>query len=380
MTHSEPPTILATHTICVEAIDFACLARTRRQLHWYLHYRKEALRKLPSSDAVRHPKTDEKRPGGTRHRLLQIARIAIIVAVAAAIIFALVNQWTAVRNTIGNMSIGALVGAFALLFVALFATLKIWHSLLGAMGISVPYHHAAPVNLVGQLGKYLPGSVWAFFIQAQLGKRYGIPRVSSFIALLLAVGVTVVTGASLGPFVASTLVPHWGSWAWMLAAGPIALVFLLPSVLTRIANIAMRAAKRPPLDAPLKPKGVLQSAVWSYVTWLLIGGHLWLLVHASGSTDPSNYFLLTAAIAIAMSAGFVAFFLPSGIGVREAMIVAVLSAGMPVGRALGIAFVSRILFTIADLAAAFSGLMVARPWRRAAEQRPSVTPMGGNLD
>lgn len=342
--------------------------------------RKEALRKLPSSDAVRHPDTDEKRAGGKRHRLLQIARIAIVVAVAAAITFALVNQWTAVRNTIGSMSIGALIGAFALLFVALFATLKIWHSLLGAMDISVPYRHAAPVNLVGQLGKYLPGSVWAFFIQARLGKRYGIPRVQSFIALLLAVGVTVVTGASLGPFVASTLVPHWGSWAWMLAAGPIALVVLLPAALTRIANLAMRAAKRPPLGEPLKLKGVLQSTLWSYVTWLLLGGHLWLLVHASGSADPSNYFLLTAAIAIAMSAGFVAFFLPSGIGVREAMIVAVLSAGMPAGRALGIAFVSRILFTVADLAAAVSGLLVARPWRRTVGQRRNATPLGESVD
>ena len=40
------------------------------------------------------------------------------------------------------------------------------------------------VFLVGQLGKYVPGSIWAYVLQMELGKRYGIARARVFAASL----------------------------------------------------------------------------------------------------------------------------------------------------------------------------------------------------
>jgi uncharacterized membrane protein YbhN (UPF0104 family) len=53
-----------------------------------------------------------------------------------------------------------------------------------------------------------------------------------------------------------------------------------------------------------------------------------------------------------MTAGFIVIVAPSGIGVREAVIVAALAPVLNTSAALAVALVLRLLFTVADLVAA----------------------------
>jgi hypothetical protein len=61
---------------------------------------------------------------------------------------------------------------------------------------------------------------------------------------------------------------------------------------------------------------------------------------------------------VAMTAGLVAFVLPSGIGARELVIVGALAAVLPYGQALAV--VSRVLFTVVELASAAAATLAAR--------------------
>jgi uncharacterized membrane protein YbhN (UPF0104 family) len=67
-------------------------------------------------------------------------------------------------------------------------------------------------------------------------------------------------------------------------------------------------------------------------------------------------FKLIGAFAVAMTVGLFAVFAPSGLGVREAVLVAallpLLGPGDGVGVALGIALASRMLFILADVVTA----------------------------
>jgi len=57
-------------------------------------------------------------------------------------------------------------------------------------------------------------------------------------------------------------------------------------------------------------------------------------------------------MALAMTVGFIVVVAPSGIGIREAIIVAVLAPVLNGPEALAVALVARLLFTLADLVAA----------------------------
>jgi uncharacterized membrane protein YbhN (UPF0104 family) len=63
---------------------------------------------------------------------------------------------------------------------------------------------------------------------------------------------------------------------------------------------------------------------------------------------------------LAMTAGLVAFFLPSGIGARELVIVGGLATVLPYGQALALAVVSRLLFTLVELTSAGAAALVVK--------------------
>lgn len=294
------------------------------------------------------------------HRLIAIARVVVFVAVIVAVVYAVSVEWSAVSKTIRSLSWKSLAAAFVAIVLGMFATVRVWEHLLAAMGIKIPYWRAAQVNLVGQLGKYLPGSVWAFVLQAQLGKRYGISRPRALVAMMLSAGVTSVAALTLAVFAVPDLAHQLGGAAWLLCVGPLALVTLYPPILTKIANVAMRLMRRPQLNKPLLGKHILWALVWALVSWVFFGAQLWLLTGSLARQPASAFAITTGAFALGMSAGFVAFVLPSGVGVREAVVVAGLAPITSAGTALALALTSRLLFTIADVTTALGALAVVR--------------------
>jgi len=293
-------------------------------------------------------------------RVFRVLRVFIVLAVVAAVVYAVNHEFHAVRATIRALSWKSLTASLAAAVLGMFATVKVWQHMLASMGTHVRYRQAAQVNLVGQLGKYLPGSLWAFVLQTQLGKRYGIPRSRALITLLLSAGITSVTAVSLGALVAGPLSHRWGGAAWLLLAGPLALVTVIPRVLTRIANLALRVLRRPQMTEQLRAGEIVRAVAWSYVSWLLFGLQLWVLTGSLAKQSLWGYVITTGAFAFAMSAGFLTFILPSGVGVREAVIVAGLAPLAAAGPALAIALTSRLLFTIADVGTALTAVAAVR--------------------
>lgn len=294
------------------------------------------------------------------HRLIQVGRVLVFLAVVAAVCYTAATEWSSVRKTIDALSWRSLIAAQAAVFIGMLLTVKVWQHLLASMGTRVKYRAAAEVNLVGQLGKYLPGSVWAFVLQTQLGKRYRIPRARALVALLLSAGVTAVTGVSLAAFVAAPLSRRWGPVLWLLALGPLTLLTLIPVVLTKISNLALRAMRKPLFEVRLIGSEILRATLWSLLSWLFFGVQLWLLMGSQSKQSLHGYLICTGAFALAMTAGFVAFILPSGVGVREAVIVTGLASLAASRPALAIALTSRLLFTIADVSTAGLALLSTR--------------------
>ena len=306
-------------------------------------------------DVARRP--PERRPAVAR--LIAAARVLVVVLVVAVVAGVVYRDWTAVSATLGQLSLGTLVLALVLAQVGLGATVMTWRHLLAALGSPLRLPHASQVFLTGQLARYLPGSVWAFLLQAQLAQRYDVPRVRSLLAVLLAVGVTTVTGLTIAVVAVPALAAEWGPATRLLLAGPLTLVFLVPRLLTLVSNAALRVLRRPRLIDPIPGRPVALAVGWAVLSWLCLGAHLWVLA-ASAGVGAAQLPLVTATFALAVCAGFLAFVLPSGVGVREAVVVAGLSTVMPAGAALALALVSRLMCTTADVLGAAGATVAAK--------------------
>jgi len=120
----------------------------------------------------------------------------------------------------------------------------------------------------------------------------------------------------------------------------------------RLVNIGPRLVRRPPVEQKVTWRGILTASGWSLASWLSHGASLWVLSVAVGAPVGESLPLCLGGIALAMAAGFLVVVAPSGIGVRELVIIASLAPVLDRPEALAVALVARLLFTVADLVAA----------------------------
>jgi hypothetical protein len=143
---------------------------------------------------------------------------------------------------------------------------------------------------------------------------------------------------------------------------PIALTCAYPPILTRLVNLALKVLRRAPLQSPLTTRKIALSLGWCAASWVLYGTHLWILASSSAGFRIGGLVECIGALALGMCAGVLVVVVPSGIGVREAVVVAALSPFMDAGVALGLALASRLVFTLCEVLA---GVIAAASGSRA---------------
>ncbi len=79
-----------------------------------------------------------------------------------------------------------------------------------------------------------------------------------------------------------------------------------------------------------------------------------MLAVSVGAPAGQSLLLCVARVPLAMIAGLVVFIAPSGLGVREAALVAALTPVLEPSQGLAVALLARLVFTAADFVAALA--------------------------
>jgi hypothetical protein len=296
-------------------------------------------------------------------RLVRVGFVAAAVALGA---YWVADHWTQVRAGLASMGFLAVAGALVAVLLALVATMQVWRVLLAALGSPLPARPAARVMFLGQLGKYLPGSIWPVVAQMELGTAHRVPRHRSASASVLTMLFCLLAGL-LAALVTLPFAPGARSYRWVFLAAPILLVCLFPQVLNRVLDRLLRLARRPPLEQPLAGRAVAGALAWALVSWVFFGLQIWLLAIRLGAPQGRAALLSVGGFAFAWCVGFVVVFVPAGAGIRDLLLIATLGPMLGVGKATAVALVSRVLMTAGDLITAGVAAALARsPGREAA--------------
>lgn len=285
-----------------------------------------------------------------RRRLTRVLlRWLMLLAVVAAFAVALGGRWRSVAQELGRLSPLALLGSGLLVLVAVPLTFRAWTAVLDDLGSPVPFAPGAKTFFVGQLGKYVPGSVWPVVVQMRLGQRMGVPRTRMALAFVVTLGMSVALGLAVGlAALPSLLSGAHPAYALLLLLLPVALVFLHPRPLNAALSLALRVTRRPPMEQPLSGRGVLRVAAWSLGFWVVAGLHVWLLCVALGAPPARTLPVALGGFALAFCVGPLLVVLPAGAGVREAVLTVLLATVLPTPSAVAVALVSRFLLAVAD--------------------------------
>jgi glycosyltransferase 2 family protein len=308
------------------------------------------------------PTTDGAPPPRRGGRWRTPLRLAVAGVFLAVIIVVLAGQWREARPLLGRLSAPVVLASWALVLAGIYATFRSWRAALAALGGTLPHTGAMRVFYLGQLGKYLPGTIWPAVTQMRLGRDYRVPPRASGAAvvvfMLMVIGTGLLVGVPVIPLLGRDAADEYH---WLVLVLPLFVLALTPPVLNRAIAMALRVTRRPPMPAPLSFGGILRVAGWAIVSWLCYGVHVYLLARQLGVEGGVLLYLqCTGAFAAAFASGPLLLIVPAGAGVREAALLLLLGSTVTAPVATVIAVVSRLLFIVGDLAWSAVAVLVAR--------------------
>jgi len=299
-------------------------------------------------------------------------RAGLLAVAAGLAVYGLVSQWDEVSAALAKLAWYDVAGSLACVLAGLGCMLLAWRALLAGLGSALPLPAAIRVMFVGQLGKYVPGAVWALAAQVELARDYDVPRRRSTTASLVGMAVTLVVGLiAAGIMLPLTSAHAAGHYWWVLAVTPLAVACLHPRVTKSGLNLALRVLRRPPLEESVDAAAMARALAWTTLGWLFYGAHAWFLISDFAGKGSDTFALALGGYALAWAVGFLIIFFPGGIGPREVALIAVLAPVMPSASALVVALASRVVMTIGDLAWAGTGLALG-PRGKTRAIRPAV--------
>ncbi|GAA2912663.1 lysylphosphatidylglycerol synthase transmembrane domain-containing protein [Streptosporangium fragile] len=302
----------------------------------------------------------------------RLVRVAFLLVALGFGTWVVAGQWDGVRAGFARLSWSSLALSLVAVVAALGGGMMTWRALLADLGSPLPLRAGAKVFFVGQLGKYIPGSLWPVLAQMEMGRELGVPRSRSAAAFFLTLPVQLGSGLVISGVTLLAARPGAAApYAWVFLLIPVLAVVFEPRVINAVLGFGLRRLGREPLERPLTRRGMLTALGWALLGWVAYGLHLAAVVHDLGASGLPAVAFSVGAFALSWCLGIMTFVVPAGAGVREVAMVAVLAPVLDSGSAIAAALCSRVVIVLGDLlCAGFAGLAA----RRAGDPRQDHAP------
>ncbi|QDT63362.1 hypothetical protein V22_05830 [Calycomorphotria hydatis] len=278
-----------------------------------------------------------------------------------------------------------------------------WGRLIHRMGDKVSWLLITRAYFCGHLGKYLPGKALVVIIRGQMIHAAGGNMRSAVVTVFYETLAMMGTGLAVSIALLPVLFPSEVEGrvpAWLhslleqthlldllrvpylaLGATVVACLIALPllsRIMTRIAAKAAPASVEG--DSPVPPVDTRMlggSMVTFLFAWLMQGISLWAVLVGLGASAAINDMILWTEIsAISTVGGFLAIFSPGGVGVREGLLLELLTQQPGVGERIGIvaAVLTRLVWLMTEVTLAGLLYTLVRPQSKLADDATTAKP------
>ena len=295
----------------------------------------------------------------------RLAQSAVLVLALGFLVAVVRSQWSALRTYRWQLAPGwALLALLGLGLTWLFE-LGTWRIILCCLGGPLGYRRAVQVWFLSNIIRYIPGNVWQFLGMAELAAEDGVSRIATFSSIVLHQALSTAAGLALAAayFAVAGQGEGFERFRPALWAVPLGLLLLQPRILERVLNYALLRLHRPPLHVSLTWGQIWVLLLRYLVVWLGTGLSYAALVAALTPVEARSIPYLIAAWAAAYVIGYLSLLTPSGLGVREGVMVLLLTAIMPEPVAAVVAVVARLWMMAGEVIGAGGSLLLGRPHR-----------------
>jgi uncharacterized membrane protein YbhN (UPF0104 family) len=295
---------------------------------------------------------------------MPLLKLAVVVVVCFAVQGTVRDALAKLSKHDWEMNVGWLVVAGAFYAAAWFPMAWFWGRVLAALGQTSDWFNVLYAYTIGHLGKYVPGKALVLVIRIGLLR----PRTISIRLGVASVLLETLTLMSVGAVLAAvlSLFVMRDDPRFTIGAAITALFVGLPTIppITRwlVERLTARRIASDDDDASsVSDQSVMEHQIttrllskgWvaSVLCWVVLGWSMWATLRAIGVTSVqpiADLPLLVALVALSIVAGFISM-LPGGIGVRDLLILELLTSVCGEADALVAAVLWRLVSLLAEL-------------------------------
>jgi uncharacterized membrane protein YbhN (UPF0104 family) len=246
----------------------------------------------------------------------------------------------------GQLQLGWLLLSTLVLLAVYVVQALTWRAILLKTGGELGRVTAVYVFFFGLLASYIPGRVWGPMGMISSASERGVPAYRSVTTTAFATGLNLVAAAVVALLTAVN--SSLGNWIWLIIAGLIVALFIFPHAIIRILNLLLEKLGRRPIDLALSRWEMLAVVVVYLGTWLSYGLALYFFAQAI-QIVPESVTAVIGANAASYLAGYLAFFTPAGLGVREVVLTEALQQAQALDQLVWLSLLSRIWLVASQL-------------------------------
>ncbi|PPD30389.1 MAG: hypothetical protein CTY21_12410 [Methylomonas sp.] len=306
-------------------------------------------------------------------RLLKLLSYGLVVAASLFFGRELVQRFNEIPPIAWN---AASVAVFTVCVIGVVFTVGLiglmWRLLLLDQSVRIPLSKAVQIVAISQIGKYLPGNVGHFAGRALLAHQAGIPLGITASTILIETAWTLAIGSGFAAmaflFYLDAHTSQDIGQIGMIESSAAALGLLfVPWVGIQVVNRFMpRLSNRLGGGSRLAPPRLTTAVTVSLLMvacFAMLGVTLKLQAQWFFQVENVPLVPLTLLFTLAWLVGYVVPGAPGGLGVREAMMVLVLTPLVGAGAAVGLGVSMRVVTVAGDAAAFVLGLALRRATR-----------------
>lgn len=294
------------------------------------------------------------------NNLKNIFKLAILIGGLVLLVFILRKNLRELDQYNYQVNGFYLLASFIILVIATLALHTNWYFITKTLECNLELRKSLTVRIKSEIGKYIPGRVlgYGYLIVYYKGEGKNQLRVlsSSFYELYLSTFSSFLYFTLIHIFISFKLLDPFRFLFIIISI--IGILCLLPVFFQKLSDLFCRLFKKERITYKISFSGSLVLLLLYLGYWFLFSLAFFLFVKAFTDIRFLDIFYLSGSFAISAFAGFMAFFLPAGIGAREGALVYLL--GILTGNAMAviISISSRIWIILGDIVL-FTGALIS---------------------
>ena len=287
-------------------------------------------------------------------RITKSSIIKIVLFIVSIIFIAryIHSNWSMLGNKDWDIQWRFVLFAIFGMWITFLLSALFWQGILATLGAEINYVQAWRTYYPPLLGKYIPGKVWAILGLAYFAVREGVSTEIAGVAAGL-FQISALPGFSLAFLIT---VPFWSlapsQLQIILALSAVLAIVIVshPRILFPVLNFIFRTTQKPEIEVNAHPLQIYRLlVVFSTAVSLVYGIAFTVFVRSLTLPNLSDYPMIAGSFCLAILLGLISIFVPAGMGVREGVLLAILSRQLSPDLAILITIGSRLWFTVAEV-------------------------------